>query len=93
MAAWIVRNLIRWIYQLFLSPIFHLLSGPTFGCRFKPTCSQYFIEAIEVHGLIRGCALGFYRICRCHPFSEAGIDPVPRDIANLAPRESRKINP
>jgi len=46
-------------------------------CRFKPTCSQYAVEAIEGRGVIVGFFLATWRILRCHPFSEGGGDPVP----------------
>lgn len=47
------------------------------ACRFTPTCSQYAIEAIEVHGAIKGSWLAFKRIMRCNPFFKGGFDPVP----------------
>jgi len=47
------------------------------SCRYHPTCSQYAIEAIETHGVIKGGWLGIKRILRCHPFSKSGYDPVP----------------
>ncbi|MBO5039225.1 MAG: membrane protein insertion efficiency factor YidD [Alphaproteobacteria bacterium] len=47
------------------------------ACRFHPTCSEYMIEAIEIHGLIKGIYLGIKRICRCHPWGGSGEDPVP----------------
>lgn len=47
-------------------------------CRFTPTCSEYMIQAIKLHGLIRGMGLGIWRILRCNPFNEGGNDPVPR---------------
>ncbi len=46
-------------------------------CRYTPTCSQYAIEAVETHGAFKGCALAFWRILRCNPFSKGGYDPVP----------------
>jgi len=58
-------------YQLTISP---LLIG---SCKFRPTCSEYFIEAVRAHGCLRGSLMGLWRICRCNPFSEGGIDPVP----------------
>ena len=46
-------------------------------CRFQPTCSEYSIEALEKHGVVRGLCLTLSRIARCHPFSFSGHDPVP----------------
>ncbi|MDA8097800.1 MAG: membrane protein insertion efficiency factor YidD [Clostridia bacterium] len=46
------------------------------SCRFYPTCSEYAIQAIRKYGLIRGCFMASRRICRCHPFSPGGYDPV-----------------
>jgi len=47
-------------------------------CRFVPTCSEYFIEAVEARGPLRGSLLGIWRVLRCHPFSAGGYDPVER---------------
>ncbi len=47
------------------------------NCRYYPSCSSYMIEAIEIHGVIKGLFLGIYRILRCNPFSKGGHDPVP----------------
>ena len=58
-------------YRRFLSP----LKPPM--CRFSPTCSQYAIEAIERHGILRGTGYAVWRILRCHPFCRGGHDPVP----------------
>jgi hypothetical protein len=46
-------------------------------CRFEPSCSRYGIEALRVHGPLRGLWLGGRRILRCNPFCEGGLDPVP----------------
>ncbi|MCF7847781.1 MAG: membrane protein insertion efficiency factor YidD [Kiritimatiellales bacterium] len=46
-------------------------------CRFHPTCSNYCIEALRRHGMVRGLWLTFKRVCKCHPFHPGGIDPVP----------------
>lgn len=57
------------IYQFFLSPIFGQ------RCRFYPTCSHYFIQAVRKYGAIRGSWKGMHRIARCHPFHPGGYDP------------------
>jgi len=67
----IVATLPLRFYRRFLSP----LKPPM--CRFSPTCSQYAIEAIERHGILRGSAYAVWRILRCHPFCRGGHDPVP----------------
>lgn len=46
-------------------------------CRFSPTCSEYAIKAIQIHGCFKGTALAFWRILRCNPFCKGGYDPVP----------------
>lgn len=58
-------------YQRFISP----LTPPS--CRFYPTCSNYTLEAIQVHGALKGSWLGLKRILKCHPFHKGGFDPVP----------------
>lgn len=59
------------IYQWLISP---MLPG---SCRYVPTCSQYAIEALRVHGPIKGLLLGTKRIFSCHPWGGHGYDPVP----------------
>ena len=64
-------------YQWFLSPLKVFFFGPSAGCRYTPTCSEYAVQALQRHGLIRGGWLAVKRICRCHPWGGCGYDPVP----------------
>lgn len=47
-------------------------------CRFEPTCSNYFVEALKIHGVFYGTFLGCKRILSCHPWGKSGYDPVPQ---------------
>ena len=67
-------------YQQRLSP------GRPPACRFQPTCSHYAYEAIESYGAVRGLALAAWRILRCNPLNDGGLDPVP-ERAKRSPRE------
>ena len=58
-------------YQLFISPFLGK------NCRYEPTCSHYTLEALKVHGLLRGSWLAMKRIGSCHPWGGEGYDPVP----------------
>ncbi len=58
-------------YKIFISPILGQ------RCRFYPTCSSYYMEALEKHGFIYGNYLGIKRVLRCHPINPGGYDPVP----------------
>ncbi|NLD96338.1 MAG: membrane protein insertion efficiency factor YidD [Synergistaceae bacterium] len=69
-AAWVGITLVRG-YQLFVSPLLG------HNCRFYPTCSQYAIDAISVHGFLKGSFLAVKRLCKCAPWHPGGYDPVP----------------
>lgn len=68
---WLAVGLIK-LYQVLISP----LLGPR--CRFHPTCSHYAIEAIKIHGSVKGCWLAGQRLIKCHPLNPGGYDPVPK---------------
>lgn len=63
------------VYQYLISPML----PPT--CRYSPTCSEYALEAMREHGGLAGGLLALRRIGRCHPWGEAGYDPVPSNLA------------
>ncbi|MDR0428491.1 MAG: membrane protein insertion efficiency factor YidD [Puniceicoccales bacterium] len=81
MACW--RRCIRELFifplhiYLLLSPLKIYLLGTACSCRFYPTCSHYACECIEKYGILRSIPLILWRICRCHPWSIGGHDPVP----------------
>jgi putative membrane protein insertion efficiency factor len=64
---------------VFLIKVYQFLISPIIGknCRFKPTCSNYALEALKKHGLILGMYYSIIRISRCHPWGGSGHDPVP----------------
>lgn len=59
-------------YRRFLSPL-----KPVPSCRFHPTCSSYAVDAVRLHGVLRGTWLATARVLRCHPWHPGGFDPVP----------------
>lgn len=63
-----------WIYRTFFSVIFRQFGGK---CRFYPSCSDYALEALKVHGGIKGGWLTVKRFIKCGPFHEGGVDLVP----------------
>ena len=88
----IIRNVLIWIaiipiriYQYIISPLL-----PT-SCRHVPSCSQYAIEALKVHGIFRGTYLAANRILRCHPWGSHGYDPVPPKPYRIIKTRKMKI--
>lgn len=67
---WLLIGFVR-AYQLLVSP----LLGPT--CRYYPSCSAYAVQALQVHGAVKGTWLAVRRLLRCHPWSPGGVDHVP----------------
>ena len=63
-------------YQFFISPLIG------HNCRFLPTCSEYLIESLKIHGPVKGIFLGSKRLCKCHPIKflggGSGLDLVPK---------------
>ncbi len=66
----VLQSVLR-LYKRWISPALPA------ACRYVPSCSEYAGDAIEHHGIIRGCALAVWRLLRCHPFAKGGYDPVP----------------
>ncbi|HYD84000.1 MAG TPA: membrane protein insertion efficiency factor YidD [Opitutus sp.] len=79
-----------WLYQRTLSPALPVVLGPSFGCRFAPTCSHYSAQALRTHGAIVGTWLTLIRLLKCTPLHPGGFDPVPR---RAAPRCTRIAPP
>jgi uncharacterized protein len=77
--------LIQWILKLLSYPLLGLVYFYRYAispltpasCRHVPTCSQYMIEALKIHGPFKGLWLGLKRISHCHPWGTHGYDPVP----------------
>ena len=61
---------------------YRLLLSPWLGsaCRFEPTCSAYSLQALQQHGALGGSYLTLYRLARCHPWCDGGLDQVPRSL-------------
>ena len=74
------------LYRRVISP----LIGPR--CRYHPTCSEYAVQAVHRHGVIRGGLLAAWRVLRCNPWSRGGIDPVPVQTP-LRPRSQTRPRP
>ncbi|WP_233207139.1 MULTISPECIES: membrane protein insertion efficiency factor YidD [Pirellulaceae] len=63
--------------MIFLVRCYQYTLSPIVGqqCRFQPTCSNYFIQAVRKYGPISGAVRGIWRILRCNPFCRSGFDP------------------
>ena len=61
------------LYKIFISPIL----PPS--CRHTPSCSDYCVDAIEKHGILKGSVLSINRLLRCRPGGTSGYDPVPEE--------------
>ncbi|MDO5672776.1 MAG: membrane protein insertion efficiency factor YidD [Actinomycetaceae bacterium] len=68
--SFVAKGIIR-VYQRFISPLF----PPS--CKYYPSCSSYGLRAFEVHGFFKGLVLSAWRILRCNPMSDGGVDHVP----------------
>ena len=73
------------IYPLiFIIKIYQFILSPLIGknCRYLPTCSEYAIESLRLHGLLRGSYFTIRRILKCHPLGGHGFDPIPKRKQN-----------
>ena len=73
---------------IWLLKAYRALISPLYGnvCRYHPSCSAYALEAVTVHGAVRGSWLAVTRLASCHPWAAGGVDPVP-------PRGERPVRP
>lgn len=90
--------MMRWIIRLPAEVLRRLVRGYQVGispytppaCRFHPVCSQYAVDALRVHGAVKGSALTAWRILRCNPLTGGGLDPVPAPGMWTNPTRLRK---
>jgi len=95
--TYIIECAVR-VYQRTISPSHGILRAyfraRGVGCRYVPSCSEYFIESVHTHGIARGMFRGARRIIRCHPWAEGGYDPVVELLPaspNVASSDSRSF--
>ena len=74
-------SLIR-LYQLIVSPMKLFLFGSQSSCRFYPTCSSYAKDSFLRFGVVKGAYLTINRVCRCHPWNQGRVDPVPDKVCD-----------
>lgn len=75
MAKIVMKKVIIFIIKTYRY-LFNTCFGPV--CRFTPTCSEYAITALTIHGFTKGCYYTVARLLRCHPWCAGGMDPVPQ---------------
>jgi putative membrane protein insertion efficiency factor len=85
-----VKRLLIWLlqgYRFAISPLYGQV------CRYHPSCSAYALEAVTVHGSLRGTWLAVRRVGRCHPWAAGGHDPVPPAVTSREPRQPAHTEP
>lgn len=97
----VVGSVFRFIWRLPCTVLIAVLTAyralisPLYGqvCRYFPSCSAYALEAVTVHGAVKGSYLAFRRVIRCHPWAGGGIDHVPAHAQHDFSRLSREETP
>lgn len=82
--SWVLGTLLK-LYRLIISPIYGQV------CRFYPSCSAYGLEAVTVHGVLKGSWLTIKRLGRCHPWNDGGVDHVPPGHRYFEPGQEPRI--
>ncbi|WP_139979688.1 membrane protein insertion efficiency factor YidD [Nocardioides litoris] len=74
---------------------YRLLISPLYGqvCRYYPSCSAYALEAVQVHGSVRGSWLAVRRLARCHPWAAGGVDKVPPRRGSVVAEPAAPLSP
>jgi putative membrane protein insertion efficiency factor len=75
------------VYRTFISPLYGQV------CRYHPSCSAYALEAVTVHGSVRGSWLAVRRLARCNPWAAGGYDPVPAAADRSPDADHRRSEP